>query len=392
MEDKSAGDNATRNIFRRLSLRSKKTLLIVSFTSLILLLMVTTIISGLLILDKLNTDDRMVQRKSVVAEGEVIADIAAEISPSVVSVNTSQITSSSGGLGYFQDSQESEGAGTGIIVDQDGLILTNKHVIPEGTTRVTVTLADGTVYENVRVIGKDTLNDLALLKINKPKKLKAAKLGDSDSVRTGERVIAIGNALGQFQNTVTNGIISGVGRPIEASDGTGSSETLTNLFQTDAAINPGNSGGPLVNFNGEVIGVNTAIAQGAEGLGFSIPINEAKPIIEGAKNTGKIVRAYLGVRYMMLDENLAERLNLKVKRGAFVDRKASAVASGSPAEKAGIKPGDVITKINNITLDSRNTLSSVISRLSVGDNVSIKIIRDGKGLDLTAQLISAPVN
>lgn len=339
---------------------------------------------------QIDSNSRQAQRQTVVQEGEVIADIAAELSPSVVSVRTSQTVSVQDVFGGSQQ-QAAEGAGTGIIVRSDGLILTNKHVIPSGTTSVEVTLADGSVYNNVSVLGRDPLNDLALIKIKNPKKLTPAKLGNSDSVRTGEKVIAIGNALGEFQNTVTSGIISGVGRPIEASDGNGSSEQLTNLFQTDAAINPGNSGGPLVNFNGEVIGINTAIAEGAEGLGFAIPINEAKPIVKSAEETGKISRAYLGVRYTMLNESLAKQLKLDISEGAYIDEKASSVVSGSPADKAGLKPEDIITKVNNIVLSEKNPLSSVIGGLGVGDEVTLTVVRNGESFTVKATLAEAPV-
>jgi len=338
----------------------------------------------------IDTDNRQAQRQTIVEEGGVIADIAAELSPSVVSVMT-RSTSVSGGYN-LSDQGVSEGAGTGIIVNKDGLILTNKHVIPSGTDSVQVTLADGTVYEDVTILGRDPLNDLALLQIKNPKKLTPAKLGNSDSVRTGEKVIAIGNALGEFQNTVTSGIISGIGRPIQASDGSGSSETLTNLFQTDAAINPGNSGGPLVNFNGEVIGVNTAIAEGAEGLGFSIPINEAKSVISSAEETGKISRAYIGVRYVMLNPDLSKQIGLKVQQGAYIDTKPGSVVKDSPASKAGLQPGDVITEINDTKISDTKSLTSVVSAYKVGDAVSLTVVRDGKVRTIQLELGEAPAS
>jgi len=353
--------------------------------------MTAALLGGVIYVKSLiDTDNRQAQRQTIVEEGGVIADIAAELSPSVVSVRTRQ-SSSSGGYN-LSDQNVSEGAGTGIIVNKDGLILTNKHVIPSGTDSVQVTLADGTVYEDVTILGRDPLNDLALLQIRNPKKLTPAKLGNSDSVRTGEKVIAIGNALGEFQNTVTSGIISGIGRPIQASDGSGSSETLTNLFQTDAAINPGNSGGPLVNFNGEVIGVNTAIAEGAEGLGFSIPINEAKSVISSAEETGKISRAYIGVRYVMLNPDLSKQIGLKVQQGAYIDTKTGSVVKGSPASKAGLQPGDVITEINDTKISDTKSLTSVVSAYKVGDTVNLTVVRDGKTQTIKLKLGEAPAS
>lgn len=329
------------------------------------------------------------QRQVIVQEGEVISEIAKEVSPSVVSVRTSQQVVTNGIFG--PEARQAEGAGTGIIVSSDGMVLTNKHVIPEETKNVSLTLADGVVYNNVEVIGRDPLNDLAVLKIKNPKNLKPAKLGNSDKVVTGTKVIAIGNALGEFQNTVTSGIISGVGRPIEAGDGQGSVEQLSNLFQTDAAINPGNSGGPLVNFSGEVIGINTAIAEGAEGLGFAIPVNEAKPIIESVAKNGKIIRPYLGVRYQMLTPRIADELNLSVSSGALLSGQ-EAIVTGSPAQKAGLKSGDVIIKINDVELSDTLPLASVVGRFQVGETVDLTVVRDGKQITAKVKLAEATNN
>jgi len=353
-------------------------------------LLTATLVGGLFFIgNKLTGNSRESQRQTIVQEGEVIADVAAEVSPSVVSVSTSQVTTTLDS--FFQPQREiATGAGTGIIINKDGLILTNKHVIPENVRSVIVTLSDGTVYKNVDVVGRDPLNDLALLKIKDPKQLTPAKIGDSDSVRTGGKVIAIGNTLGEFQNTVTSGIISGVGRPVLASDGNGSSEQLSNLFQTDAAINPGNSGGPLVNFNGEVIGINTAIAEGAEGVGFAIPINEAKPIIESAEETGEILRPYLGVRYIMLTPSLSEELEIDVTEGAYIDADRGSIIDGSPADRAGLRGGDVITQINETKLSASQPLASVVGRFQVGEKVTMTVVRDGNERTLTTTLSEAP--
>jgi serine protease Do len=221
-------------------------------------------------------------------------------------------------------------------------------------------------------------------------------LGDSGAVKVGQDVIAVGNALGQFQNTVTNGIISGVSRGITAGDATssGNSEQLQNLFQTDAAINPGNSGGPLVNLDGQVIGINTAVAgQGAQNIGFAIPINEAKPLIASVKSVGHIVTPYLGVRYIALDQETASANNLPVSDGAWIqdsDAQNPGVVSGSPADKAGIKTGDIIVKVGGDKLDSTHSLQSVIGKHKPGDKVSVVVNRGGKEVTLSATLGQAP--
>lgn len=317
-------------------------------------------------------------RDRVLAEGEVIADVAKAVSPSVVSVLTTQsVTASS----YFGTSaQAQEGAGTGIIISSDGYILTNKHVIPDGVSSVSVILPTGKTYEDVTVIGRDPLNDIAFLKIKNVTGLNPAKIGDSSSMQVGQKVIAIGNALGQFQTTVTSGIISGVGRPLTASDGTNTGiEQLENLFQTDAAINPGNSGGPLVNLNGEVIGMNTAVAQGAQGIGFAIPINDTKGLIKGVLASGEIKRVYLGVRYVTLTPDVAKNLKLDKDTGAYLGGSNEIpIISGGPADKAGLKAGDIITKVNGTELSERVTLIGQLSQFVPGDQVTLTILRDKK--------------
>lgn len=332
------------------------------------------------------------QRQTVVQEGEVIANVAEEVGASVVSIVSSQQASVTSR--YFGNrTQTTQAAGTGVIISTDGYILTNKHVVPGGLSNLKVVTSDGTSYDDVAVIGRDTLNDLAILKVNNPKNFKEAKLADSDKVRTGQKVIAIGNALGQFQNTVTSGIISGMGRPVEAGDQSGGeTEQLRNLFQTDAAINSGNSGGPLLNFNGEVIGINTAVAADAENIGFAIPINEAKAIIESVKTTGKVTRPYIGVQYVMLTPDTAKELNLPVVSGAYIGTTAGSIVSGSPADKAGLKGGDVITKVNATALNDATSLASVVGRYQVGDSVELTVLRDGKEQKVRVVLAEAPAS
>lgn len=348
-----------------------------------------------------NSSATTIQKQQVVlkTQGQVISAIAKGVGESVVSINTTSQTTTESFFGFSQ-SFEQQGAGTGIILTDDGLIVTNRHVVPAGTTKVSVTLADGTEYDNVTVVGRtgsaDTL-DIAFLKISdlKGKTLKPASLGDSSKMQVGDPVIAIGNALGQFQNTVTSGIISGYGRSLQASGGNDGSENLENLFQTDAAINAGNSGGPLVNFDGEVIAINTAKASGdAQGIGFAIPINDVRGLIDSVKKTGKLERPFLGVVYIPLTNDTAKLYSLSVTRGAYIAPAAvvgtDSVVDGGPADRAGLKEGDIITKINDVSVDQQNSLSAIINKYAVGTKVTLEVIRGDKTLTMPVTLGAAP--
>ncbi len=326
----------------------------------------------------------------VSSEGELISEITKQVSPSVVSISVKSQTVGQSFFGY--QNYEQEGAGTGVIISEDGVIITNRHVVDSGTTAVSVTLSDGTKLDDVEVIGRTAGSDpldIAFLKIKDTKghKLTAAKIGDSGTMEVGDRVIAIGNALGQFENTVTSGILSGYGRDIDANDG-GNVESLQNLFQTDAAINPGNSGGPLVNLSGEIIGINVAVADG-QNIGFAIPINDIKGLIASVQKNGKLERPYLGVRYISLTDDVAYYYNLDTKRGAYIaptQEGQSPIVSGSPAEKAGLKEKDIIVSINDVAIDEKNSLVSVLGRFGVGDTVKLKVVRDGKEITVDVKL------
>ena len=314
----------------------------------------------------------------VTGEEEDIASVAAKVSPSVVSIITT-VQSRAFEMG--------EGAGTGIIISADGYIMTNKHVVNDASN-VSVVASDGTSYDNVKVVGADPLNDVAFLKIDGVTNLKPAEIGDSSSIRIGQKVVAIGNALGQYQNTVTSGIISGTGRPVSAQAGE-TVETLTDLLQTDASINPGNSGGPLVNVAGQVIGINTAIASDAAGIGFAIPINATKGLMNGVLQSGKISRAYLGVSYQTVTPEIAKQFNLSVSKGAYViaaNQSANAVVAGGPADKAGVKTKDIITKINDKEVGDNGGVASLIGEYKPGDTVQLTILRDGKTLTVRVTL------
>lgn len=308
---------------------------------------------------------------AVTQEESTIASVAEKVNPSVVSiVGTTQTRS------YYR-TISGQAAGTGIIVSSDGYVMTNNHVI-ENTSDIAVVDSEGNQYENVTVIGRDPLNDVAFLKIKSDKTFTPAELGNSSTLRIGQQVVAIGNALGQYSNTVTSGIVSGTGRPITASSGS-QTETLTDLIQTDASINPGNSGGPLVNMAGQVIGINTAIVEDANGIGFAIPINSTKGVLAEVLQNGKVSRAYLGVNYLIVTPDVAEEYDLPVKQGAYLYASSgNAVASGSPADKAGLQTGDVITKVNAVSIGKAGSLSSIIGQYRPNDKVTITFLRDGQ--------------
>lgn len=295
------------------------------------------------------------------------------------------------GIQYYQPCQkgtqlEKIGGGSGFIVSSDGLILTNKHVVADTSAEYTVVTYDGKKYP-AKVLARDPSQDLAIIKIEATG-LTAAKIGNSDSIKLGQTAIAIGYSLGEFSNTVSVGVISGLSRTITASGGQFGTETLQGVIQTDAAINPGNSGGPLLNLKGEVIGINTAVASGAQSIGFAIPVNRAKRDIQSVKSTGTIKIPYLGVRYVNIDADVVKSKKLTVTEGALVtsDNANPAVVPNSPASKAGIKSGDIITKLGATTLDAEHQLGDVIQNYSIGDVVNVKIIRGSQTIDLKVTL------
>ena len=293
---------------------------------------------------------------------------------------------------YRQEGTQKQevGGGTGFIVSEDGMILTNSHVVSDKEADYTVFTIDGKKYP-AKVLARDTFRDLALIKIE-PEKIvgekgeftlksfPAAKLGDSDNLQIGQTVITIGNALGEFKNTVSAGVISGLGRRVTASGG-GVVETLEDVIQTDAAINQGNSGGPLLNLKGEVIGVNFAMVQQAENIGFAISINKAKKDIEQVKKFGKISFPFLGVRYVLINEEIQKENNLPVDYGAWVQKGEGgepAIFPGSAAEKVGLEEGDIILEFNGEKITTENTLAKMIMEYDQGDKITLKILRQGK--------------
>lgn len=328
---------------------------------------------------QLNANGTVTQHQTVANDGNKvvtqteasISSVSEKVAPSVVSI----VTQTQGNM--MQGTAAEAGAGTGMIVSKDGYVMTNRHVI-EGADTVQVVLTDGTTYDNVHVVGTDPLNDIAFLKIANVNNLQPAEIGDSSTLRIGQSVVAIGNSLGQYQNTVTSGIVSGVGRPVSAQSGS-SVESLNDLIQTDAAINPGNSGGPLLNLQGQVIGMNTAIAQDAQGIGFAIPINATKGVLKGVLANGKIEHVFMGVNYVSITADVAKKYNLSVNKGAYViANNGSAVRSGSPADKAGVKDKDIITKVNGIEVGPGSDVASLVAEYTPGDTIQLTILRGGQ--------------
>lgn len=315
------------------------------------------------------------------AEGS-IADISNRVSASVVSI-VIETTSKN----WYGQSTSSSAAGTGMIVSSDGYILTNKHVV-EKANKINVVTDDGTTYTDVALVGTDPLNDVAFIKINNVNNLQPIALGDSKTLQAGQQVIAIGNALGQYQNTVTEGIISGTGRSLIATDSSNYAnyERLSDMIQTDASINSGNSGGPLVNAGGQVIGINTAVYSDGNGIGFAIPISGVKGMLKSVIEKGVAERAYIGVSYANITPDIQKEYNLAVSEGAYISGDNAIIKNG-PAEKAGLQSGDIITTVNGVKIGKAGSLSTLIGEHSVGETIELTIIRGGKeqAIKLTAE-------
>jgi len=299
---------------------------------------------------------------------------------------------------YRERIEKQEIGGTGFIVSEDGMILTNKHVVLDEKADYTVFTLDAKKFP-AKVLARDPVQDIAIIKIEQEKivdqqgkltlkPFSTVKLGDSDRLQIGQTVIAIGNVLGEFRNSVSVGVISGLGRTITASGG-GLVETIEDVIQTDAAINKGNSGGPLLNLKGEVTGINTAMVLEAQSIGFAIPIDKARKDIEQVKTLGKIVYPFLGVRYVLINEKIQKENNLPVSYGAWIikgERGEAAIYSGSAAEKAGLKEGDIILEFNGERITLENTLAKIIMKYNPGDKVILKILREGKEKIIQATL------
>lgn len=345
----------------------------------------------------------------VVQESSAVVDVVQKASPAVVSIVVSKdvsalqrsyaspfgfdpfsqffgFTAPQGRSGSTSEPNIQEvGAGSGFVISDDGLILTNKHVVSDTSARYTVVMNDGRSFE-ATVLTRDPVNDLAIVKIQATG-LPTLELADSNRLQIGQPVIAIGNSLGQYANTVTTGVVSGIGRSITAG-GEGGNEQLEGVIQTDAAINPGNSGGPLLNISGQVIGINTAIDKEGQSVGFAIPSSDATRALTSFRKTGKITRPFLGVRYSMVTPELAKRQRLDKDYGAWLVPADGdpAVVAGSPADKAGLKANDIILEIEGQKLDEAHTLAGALRGYEVGQIIRMKVYRSGAEQNLQVTL------
>ena len=342
--------------------------------------------------------DKKINKQQIIIEDSEIIEVVEKSSPAVVSINISKNIPSY--RNYFNnpedlfyqffgydvqtpgdgDEEQKVGGGSGFFISSDGMILTNRHVVEDQNANYTVVTNDGKQYK-ATVLARDPVRDAAVIKIEGTG-FPTLPLGDSDSLKIGQTTIAIGNSLGEFANSVSRGIVSGLKRNLSAGSGFGTSERLTDIIQTDAAINPGNSGGPLLDIEGKVIGVNVAIAQGAQNVGFALPINQAKRVIEQAKSGKKIAIPFLGVRYVIVNSSVQKEAQLPFDYGALVLRGNKltelAVVPGSPADKAGIVENDIILEVEGEKLDQDNQLGDIISRYNVGDEITLKVWHKGE--------------
>ncbi len=364
------------------------------------------------------TTEKIIEKQSVFSQESFVINAVKKANPAVVSIIVSknvpkyeayidpnQQQNPFGNLfpdfffnipQYRQNGTEKKeiGGGSGFFVSSNGLIVTNKHVVDQEDVEYTVFTNDGKKH-SAMVTARDPVLDIALIKIE-GSSFPFLSLGNSDSLQVGQSVIAIGNALGEFRNTVSVGVISGLARSITAGDTSGKLETLDHVIQTDAAINPGNSGGPLLDLSGNVIGVNVAIVQGSQNIGFTLPINSVKSAIESVKATGKIIRPYLGVRYVAINAEMKDKNNLSVDYGVLVkagqNQNELAVIPGSPADKAGIVENDIILEVNGTKLDDETTLATLIRQKNIGDVITLKIIHRGAEKTVQATLEAAKDN
>lgn len=344
------------------------------------------------------------EKIKIVSEESVTIDIVKKAGPSVVTIAEEQASRSnlrpsfdfSPFFGFQfpyqteldEEALQPQSIGSGFIISSDGMVVTNKHVVSDTNIKYQVITSNDKKYI-VQKIYRDPLNDVALLKIdpneNSGVNLKPVSMGDSSRLQAGQYVIAIGTALGEFRNTVTTGVISGLGRGITAgSPFEGFAEKLDNVIQTSAAINPGNSGGPLFNSSGQVIGVNTAVSESGQNIGFAIPINVIKDSLSNFNQTGQFNRPYLGVSYKMISRNIAILNSLP--EGAYIQN----VVPDSPADKAGVQRGDIIIKIDGQRIDANHELPSVIAKKRVGDKIKVSLYRDGDTIDVDVILDAAP--
>lgn len=328
---------------------------------------------------------RVIERveERVLVEESSIIDVAEKVSPSVVS-----IISTTYYRGFFGQIFSKEGGGTGFIISSDGKIITNKHVVKDANTQYKVLMKDGLVFD-VATVSLDPFSDLAVLSIvdnsgEKPESLPVVAIGSSSDIRPGQSVVAIGNTLGKYDNSVTSGVISATERNILASDSLGVQDDLKGLIQTDAAINPGNSGGPLLNLKGEVIGINVAVASG-ENIGFAIPSDDIKPVLRSIEEFDEIRRPYLGVSYRLLNSRIVNILDLPFEEGALLisDESAGilAVDPDSPAASVGLLEGDIIVQVDSYDVSSTNSVLDILRKYIPNEQVTLRVYRPSKSVE-----------
>jgi serine protease Do len=355
-------------------------------------------------IDRVQNTTTQTSNLSVSEEQSAIIDLVEKSNQSVVSISISKQIPlrRSSPFDYFfgipsqnNPSQNEEvnrtiGGGTGFVVSSDGLIITNKHVVSDSSATYKVLFNDGS-ESKAEVKALHPTQDLAIIKVDKDN-LKSVEFADSEQLKVGQTAVAIGNALNEFDNTVSRGVISGLRRSIVASDKMGNSEQLSQVIQTDAAINQGNSGGPLLDINAKVIGVNVATAEGAQSIGFAIPSNVVVRMIEDYKKFGKVKVPFIGVRYNMIVPGSEQAKQYGVENGALIigDAQAPAIVPNSPASKSGLKTGDIITKINDKNLSIKQQLADVVSQYKIGDKIELVVIRDGKEEQLSLTLEERP--
>lgn len=344
----------------------------------------------------------MIEYQNMIEKSPII-EIAKRICPAVITIIISRDLPKIEGFYFFPYGEQEFlvpkmqkgkkektkiGGGSGFIVSQDGYVITSNHVVGEKDADYTVIYEPKKTYP-AKVISRDPINDIAVLKIQ-GKNFPCLELADSDKVELGETVIAVGNALGEFHDTVSTGVVSGLSRYIAAFSGLSKqAEMLRGLIQTDAAINPGNSGGPLVNIEGKVIGVNTATVMGAQNIGFAIPINYAKRDLEEVKKYGRIKRPFLGVKYIILNKEISEKNKLPVDYGALITRETlgeSAIVPGGAADKAGLREFDIILECQKEKITEENPLSCILQKYQISQEISLKVLRNKKEITVKAKL------
>lgn len=404
--------------------KNNKTIIIVSAASSISTVFILTVIASVLLVVNVGSLDNILsqiqtnQSKTVSinskAEESNVINAVANANPAVISIVISKDVPTYeqyyqqynpfgnlfGGINIPQQKQtgtekQTIGGGSGFFVTADGYIVTNNHVVEDSTAQYTVITNEGKKYD-AKILAKDATLDVAILKI-KGTGFKFLTFANSDKLQLGQSAIAIGNALAEFQNTISLGIISGLSRSITAGTNiTGGSEQLENVIQTDAAINPGNSGGPLLDINGNVIGVNVAVQNGANSIGFALPGNMVKSIADSVIKNGEIVKPYLGIRYIPITDAIKKANNLTVDYGVLVSKGKTdaelAVIPGSPADKAGLFENDIILEIDGVKLDSTKSLASIIGQKQVDQTITLKILHKGTEKEITVKLEKAPKN